>query len=582
MKAAASLHRCPPALNTLQSDFEIGIAQGILIGELYFFRGAGRSPARKGGRVGNGIILPMKVVRAAEMRMIDTRTIEEYGIPGLVLMERAGLSVFGRIKEFFRPQKTIVLAGGGNNGGDGLVVARLLKNAGWNAKVHFLAAARKASPDCKAQLAAAKKFGVPVIFAPPEERDFHAALVVDAIFGTGLSKEVAGEYAKTIGDINRFGEDIIAVDIPSGISADTGRVMGTAVRADFTVTFGLPKLGHVLYPGAEHAGRLFIEDIGFPRGLLDDQAIPCELIERGPMALIVPERPLNSFKNTFGHVLALAGSRGKTGAALLCARAALRAGAGLVTLGIPEEVADVFQSRVLDEMTLPLPSKDGSVSIAAREHIFSFIHERGDVLAMGPGLGVTPDTRKLVPEIIKACPVPMVLDADALNALEGVSNFGVLADAKAPVVITPHPGEMGRLIGKKTREIEEDRIGAAAFLSERTGAYVILKGARTVIAEPGGKIFINPTGTPGMAKAGVGDVLTGMLAGFLAQGVTPLDAAMLSVFTHGLAGEIAACKRGLHSMLASDIHDTIKDALETIENDRALEDGQKRQLPHIP
>ncbi|MDA8087715.1 MAG: NAD(P)H-hydrate dehydratase [Nitrospiraceae bacterium] len=520
----------------------------------------------------------MKVASAEQMRMIDARTIEEYGIPGLVLMERAGLSVLGRIKELFRPQKTIVIAGGGNNGGDGLVVARLLKNSGWNVKVHFLSTARKASPECRAQLEAAKKFGVPVIFTPPGEKDFHAALIIDAIFGTGLGREVAGRYADVIREINRFGEDIISVDIPSGISSDTGRVMGTAVRADFTVTFGLPKLGHVLYPGAEHTGRLFIEDIGFPRGLLDDRSIPCELIEKGQMALIVPERPLNSFKNTFGHVLALAGSKGKTGAALLCARAALKSGAGLVTMGIPEEVADVFQSRVLDEMTLPLASRDGSISIGAMERIFSFIRERGDVLAMGPGLGVTPDIRRLVPEIVRTCPVPMVLDADALNALGG--DPGVLAEVKAPVIITPHPGEMGRLTGRKGQEIEEDRLGAAASLSEKTGACVILKGARTVIAESGGRIFINPTGTPGMAKAGVGDVLTGMIAGFLAQGLNPLDAALLSVFTHGLAGEIAACKRGLHSMLASDIHDTIKDALEAIKNNQAMKD--EPEFPHIP
>ncbi len=530
------------------------------------------------------------------MRAIDTRAIKEYGIPGMVLMERAGLSVFKRISELFRPRKTIVLAGGGNNGGDGLVVARLLKNAGWNVKAHFLSAIPKASPDCKAQLDMAEKFGVPVIPGPPGEKEFHAALVVDAIFGTGLEREVAGKLAGVIEDTNRLGEDIIAVDIPSGISSDTGRVMGTAIRADFTVTFGLPKLGHMLYPGAEHAGRLFIEEIGFPRELLENPSIPCELLEKNRMALLVPERPPYSFKNTFGHVLAVAGSRGKTGAALLCAKAALRSGAGLVTLGIPEEAAGIFQTRVTDEMTLPLPSRAGSVSTDAEKPIFAFIRERGSVLAMGPGLGVTPDTGELVHRIIENCPVPMVLDADALNSLQG--DFGVLARAGTPVIVTPHPGEMGRLIGRKGPEIEEDRIGSAAFLAGKTGACVVLKGARTIIAEPGGKIFINPTGSPAMAKAGVGDVLTGMIAGFLAQGLSALDAALLAVFTHGLAGEIAACKRGLYSMLASDIHDTIKDALEVIK-DRVIRNadqsadqsadwsagnhpGNGRELPHIP
>ena len=524
----------------------------------------------------------MKVVTAAGMRVIDARTINEYGVPGLVLMERAGLSVFKRITGLFRAktQKAIVLAGGGNNGGDGLVVARLLQNAGWNVKVHFLSTIEKASPDCKAQLGMARKFGVPVIESRPGEKDFHAALVVDAMLGTGLDRDVAGELAAVIKDVTRWGEDIIAVDIPSGISSDTGRVMGTAIRADFTVTFGLPKLGHMLYPGAEHAGRLFIEDIGFPRELLEDPAIPCELLEKSRVTLLVPERPPWSHKGTFGHVLAVAGSKGKTGAALLCAKATLRSGAGLVTIGIPEEAASIFQTRVTDEMTLPLLSKAGSVSAEAAGPIFSFIKERGTVLAMGPGLGVTPGTVELVPRIIENCPVPMVLDADALNSLQG--DFGALARAKSPVIVTPHPGEMGRLIGKKGSQVEEDRIGSATFLAGKTGACVVLKGARTIVAAPDGKnFFINPTGSPAMAKAGVGDVLTGMLAGFLAQGLGALDAALLAVFTHGLAGEIAACKHGLRSMLASDLHDTINDALAAIKNkdDQSVDARQKR--PHI-
>ncbi len=508
------------------------------------------------------------------MRSIDSRTIIEYGLSGPVLMERAGLAVVRIMKEQFFPgpkdqnqkrQKTIVLAGGGNNGGDGLVVARLLKNDGWNVKVHFLSSPQKASPDCRAQLEAAKKFGVTIINAPPDRADFHAAIVVDALLGTGLSKEVAGKLAQVVEDVNRFGEKIVAVDIPTGISSDDGRVMGTAVRADLTVTFGLPKKGHILHPGAEHAGSLFVEDIGFPRELLVSDSLSCEIIEKGQAAGLLPERPVFSYKQTFGHVLALAGSRGKTGAAILCARAALRTGAGLVTMGIPDEVAGVFQSRVMDEMTLPLPSSAGSISAKAVEKIFSFIHERADVIAAGPGLGVTGDTQTLVPEIIRACPAPMVLDADALNSLSG--NLRTLSQAKAPIIITPHPGEMARLTGKKTADIEKDRLGAALSVSSETGAYVILKGARTVIASPEGKSFINPTGTPGMAKAGTGDVLTGMLAGLLAQGLQPLDAALLGVYLHGLAGELAAARFGLHSMLASDMHGTIGEAMRDLRDE---------------
>ncbi len=501
------------------------------------------------------------------MREIDSRTISEYGLSGPVLMERAGLAVVRRIREQFChhegrneiKRKTIVLAGGGNNSGDGLVVARLLKNAGWNVKVHFLSSPQKASPDCRQQLETAKKFGVAVAGTPPERADYHAAIVVDAILGTGLSKEITGKLAQVVEDVNRFGEKVVAVDIPTGISSDDGRVMGAAVRADLTVTFGLPKKGHILYPGAEYTGRLFVEDIGFPRGLLTADSLSCELIEKGQAAGLIPERPVFSHKQTFGHVITLAGSRGKTGAAILCARAVLRTGAGLVTMGIPDEVAGVFQSRVTDEMTLPLPSSAGSVSAKAREKIFSFIHERADVMAAGPGLGVTADTQILVPEIVRACPAPMVLDADALNSLGG--DLRPLSEAKAPIIITPHPGEMARLTGKKTADIEKDRIGAALSVSEETGVYVVLKGARTVIAAPEGKSFINPTGTPGMAKAGTGDVLTGMLAGLLAQGLQPLDAALLGVYLHGLAGELAAARSGPHSMLASDMHGTIGEAM---------------------
>ena len=508
----------------------------------------------------------MKVVDSIQMREIDSRTITEYNLSSPVLMERAGLSVFNRIKEQFQPQKTktLVLAGGGNNGGDGLVIARLLKNDGWNVKVHFLSTPQKASPDCKAQLEAAKKFGVPIIYAAPQRPDFHAAIIVDAILGTGLTKDVSGKLAQVVEDVNRFGEKVVAVDIPTGISSDNGRVMGAAIRADFTVTFGLPKLGHMMHPGAEHTGRLFIEDIGFPRELLISDGLPCEIIEKRQAAQLIPERPVFSYKQTFGHVLSLAGSRGKTGAALLCAKAALRTGAGLVTMGIPEEAADVFQTRVTDEMILPLPSNAGSLSMAAKEGIFSFIHERADVLAAGPGLGGTPDIRALVPELIRSCTAPMVLDADALNAMNG--DYSPLSQAKAPVIITPHPGEMGRLVGKKTADIENDRIGSAVTLSVNSGAYVILKGAHTIIASPEGRCFINPTGTPAMAKAGTGDVLTGMLAGLLAQGLQPLDAALLGVYLHGLAGELAAARHGLHSMLASDMHDTIGEAMENLRN----------------
>jgi hydroxyethylthiazole kinase-like uncharacterized protein yjeF len=506
----------------------------------------------------------MKIAMAAQMREIDRRTIEEYGILSLVLMERAGLAVVNKIREIAKYRKALVLCGAGNNGGDGLVVARLLWNEGWNVKAYLLMKEEKGSPDFKAQLQAAKKFRVPVLKTAPDEKDLHAAVIVDAIFGTGLSKDIKGQISGLIEMINQKTSDgpVIAVDIPSGISSDTGQVMGTAIRADYTVTFGLPKPGHLLYPGASHTGELSVADIGFPSTLLRDESLKWELLEKEAVAALLPDRPRYSHKGTYGHVLLVAGSKGKTGAALLAAKAILKSGAGMATIGVPDELMGVYQSRVTDEMTFGLPSIKGMIRENAAQEILNFLHGKADVLAIGPGLGVSEDTRKLLPFLISSGAAPMVIDADGLNSLKG--NLGVLKDAKAPIVLTPHPGEMGRLLDITAGEVEKDRTGSALRLSEETGAYVVLKGAPTVIAEPEGHAYLNPTGTPAMAKAGMGDVLTGMIAGFMAQGVSPLDASILGVYTHGLAGELAARELGLYSLLASDMQNYMPAALKSL------------------
>ncbi|MDA8173374.1 MAG: NAD(P)H-hydrate dehydratase [Nitrospiraceae bacterium] len=507
----------------------------------------------------------MKVATAAQMRRIDSATIKEFGIPSLVLMERAALSVVKRIKGISpSPKKTIVLAGSGNNGGDGLAVARMLKNEGWNVKAFLIKTGSGLSVECKAQLETAKKFGVEVFNKPPEPADFHSAIIVDAIFGTGLGRPIEGPVKKIIEVVNGFPENqVIAVDIPSGINSDTGGIMGTAIKATCTVTFGLPKPGLLLHPGREHAGRLFIEDIGFPSILLGDPAINCQLTVAEDISSLLPERPPYSNKGDFGHVLLLAGSSGKTGAALLGARAALRTGAGLVTMGVPEDTLHDYQANALDEMTFPLPSASGGLSAAALDEVLRFMTSRGSVLAMGPGLGVTPDIIKLVWGLVKSCASPMVIDADALTALK--ENPQMLRQAKAPAILTPHPGEASRLLGTSVKEIEQDRIGAARRLAELTGAYVVLKGVPTITAEPEGSIHINSTGTPAMAKAGMGDVLTGMVAALLAQGLPPADASVAAVYIHGLAGEIARRMRGsVYSVLASDLHETISLAFEEL------------------
>ena len=516
----------------------------------------------------------MKVVTADEMRSIDRRTIDEYGISSAVLMERAGLAVAERIRGLFERRKVIVIAGGGNNGGDGIVAARNLFNWGRNVRVLLLSREKKLSQDCRTQYTTARKLKVPLEFRTDiRGADLHSALVVDAIFGTGINKEVKPPVSGIISFLNRSGVPVLSVDIPSGISADNGRVMGEAVRADYTVTFGLPKIGHLLYPGAEHAGRLFVEDIGFPEGLLTSESLHIQTAEKDDAAVLVPARPADSHKGDYGHVLVIAGSRGRTGAALMTAKACMRSGAGLVTMGVPETLAGVFQSRVTEEMILPLPDNgDGSLSFDAAGEILRFVSEKADVLAIGPGIGISADNTRIMRELITNSAAPAVIDADGINSIKG--DAGILRKAKSPVILTPHVGEMARLLkedgGDESAErttIERERVALSLSFSEKNGVYLVLKGAPTLVAEPGGRLFINTTGNPGMATAGSGDVLTGMIAAFLGQQSNPLDACVLGAYLHGLAGDLAASAKGMHSMIATDIIEQLPGAFAALKGE---------------
>jgi NAD(P)H-hydrate epimerase len=528
----------------------------------------------------------MKVVTAEEMRLIDKKTIEEYGVPGVVLMERAGLAVAARIKEIFGRKKVIVVSGSGNNGGDGFVVARSLYKEGWDVRVFLTSRPEDLKGDALLQYNIAIKFGVNI--SPVKELLTHYSslitkhsIFVDALLGTGLSKNVTGVLSEVIRFLNKPNIPIISVDIPSGISSDTGQVMGEAVRADCTVTFGLPKRGHLLYPGVQYSGELFIEDIGFPEELLRSDKLKVELLMKNDVSPLLPERQRYSHKGDYGHVLIVAGSRGKTGAAFMAAKACLRSGAGLVTIGIPESLADIFQSRVTEEMTLILPDKgDGTLSEKASKVILNFLNEKADVIAIGPGIGVSADTKKIVETLIKHCVSPLVIDADGINSLKGVKE--VVSKSKAPIILTPHPGEMAKLLNPLTPpftkgrdrlatrgqrgitvripDIERDRINVALSFAKKTRTCLVLKGVPTIIAGPDERAYINSTGNAGMASAGTGDVLTGMISGFLSQGIKPLNASILGVFMHGLAGDIAASEKGEHSLIATDIIDKIHSA----------------------
>jgi NAD(P)H-hydrate epimerase len=430
----------------------------------------------------------------------------------------------------------------------------------------------KLTGDAKVNYTAAKKFGVKI--APLKKfTTSHSSLrkgnciIVDAILGTGLSKDVREPLSGLIKKINRMSLPVVSVDIPSGVSSDTGRVMGCAVKAGYTVTFGLPKRGHLLYPGAEYTGQLFIEDIGFPGPLLESEKIKVKLPGREDMISLLPERAGYSHKGTYGHVLLVAGSKGKTGAALMAAKACLKTGAGLVTIGIPESLLNTFQSRVTEEMVLPLPdSGGGTLSVESADVILGFIKKRANVLAVGPGLSADDEISKLLCRLVTESKVPIVIDADGLNALAGKT--GILKKSRGPVILTPHVGEMARLMKQnlpagqagteeRRKEIEQDRIGTAQAFAKKTKTYLVLKGVPTVTAVPDGHAFLNSTGNPGMATAGTGDVLTGMIAALLAQKLSPKDASVLGVYLHGLAGDIAAEKRGGRSMTASDMINAI-------------------------
>ncbi len=502
----------------------------------------------------------MKLVTAEQMRELDRRTINEVGIPGVVLMENAGRGAAEIIKGKFGPgpKKVAVLCGRGNNGGDGFVVARYLKNWGWPVKAYLLAPRERVTGDARVNLDVWLRIGGELREIHDEE-DLRAAreevaccdIVVDALLGTGLKDEVKGLFREAIQLINSLKKTIVAIDIPSGIDSTTGRVLGVAVRADLTVTFGLPKVGQVIHPGLDHVGELHTVDISIPPSLVKEADPKCALLDPGELDLNpLGPRPKDSHKGTYGHLLVIAGSVGKTGAAAMAGEAALRMGAGLVTVAVPGSLNPILEVKLTEVMTEPLPDRDGAFCGEALKKAMDLLQGKS-ALAIGPGIGTGEGSRTLVLNLIRESRVPMVVDADGINCLVG--SLEVLEQKGAPLILTPHPGEMARLLGGTTREVQGDRIGVSKRFAQQYGVVLVLKGSRTVIADPSGRVFINPTGNPGMASGGTGDILTGMIGGLLAQGVEPLEAAKLGVYLHGLCGDLAEREMGQVCLLATDL-----------------------------
>ena len=519
----------------------------------------------------------MRVVTAHTMQEIDKQAIEEFGIPGLTLMENAGRCCVEEIIAEFGlkgSNRAVILAGKGNNGGDGYVIARLLSQKGWSVKVFIIAEREQISGDAAVNL---DKLPPNMInYCPHEgqlpdlhmEEIFQADVIVDAMLGTGLRSDVAGVYLEVIQLVNASGRPILSVDIPSGIHGTTGRILGDAIRAYITVTFAFAKLGHVLYPGAEHTGRLVIVDIGIPREVMDN-ASGYDFLNEDSICPMLHRRDRRAHKGHFGHCLIIAGSTGKTGAAALCTNSAVRAGSGLVTLAVAESLHSIMEIKTTEAMTVPLPdSGNGHLTSSAFTAIEKLLDGK-DAVALGPGLDRRPGTTALVQKLIETVTVPLVIDADALNAL--AEDLTVLRRKKsANVILTPHPGEMGRLLGTSIPDVEAIRISVAQEFARNYGIYLVLKGARTIIASPNGTAAINSTGNPGMATGGMGDVLTGIIASLLGQGYTGGDACRLGVFIHGYAADMVAQDKGEIGINAGDVQEMLPYAYNKLLKNRLL------------
>lgn len=528
----------------------------------------------------------MRLPTSDQMAAIDLRAEQEFGVPTLLLMEGAGRGVAAAALRMVRSPRpgVVVVSGKGNNGGDGLVAARLLRTSGWRATAILLARDAELSRDAAVNLLAARNSGVEVAnldsTSLPGLRAVlsGADLVVDALFGTGFRGPAVGLAARAIEAINACGKPILSVDIPSGVNSDTGAVEGPAVRASATVTMGLPKIGLIHPPGAAYAGQVWVADIGHPRRLLEDPAVRAALVTCEMVSEAIPERRLDSHKGEAGRVLVVAGSVGHSGAAALAAYGALRSGAGLVTLAVPRAIYPIVGPAVIEGMPLPLADADGAFAPEAADAV-SGMCASADAVAAGPGLSRTAGPVAVVKRLLADCPVPMVLDADALNIL--AENPGLLSGPRAPIVLTPHPGEMARLLGARVDEIQRHRLEAARAASERFGAVVVLKGARTVVADPGGEAFVIATGNPGMAAGGMGDVLTGMVAALLGQGLPPLAAGWAGAYLHGLAGDLAGAERGPVGILASEVADHVPAALAAVRAG-TVEEAVERLQPAGP
>lgn len=515
----------------------------------------------------------MKIVTASQMRELDRRAETEYGVPSLILMENAGLRVVEVVENLLEKvegRKVLVAAGKGNNGGDGLVVARHLLNAGAVVKIFLLGDPSGMTPDARINYDILVKMKADIKYLK-EEKDLESLaiealtsdLIIDALYGISFRGSLNDFDSRVVRIINWAKKPVVAIDIPSGVEADSGRVKGEAVRANWTVTMALPKRGLFVEPGCDYVGTLSVADISIPGTLLKDSSLQDNLLTEEWVAEKFVPRKRESHKGSYGHVLVIGGSVGLTGAVILTSSAALAAGAGLVTAAIPESLLPIVENKVVEVMTVPLAeTRQKSIALEALPAIENLLGTVS-VCAIGPGMSRYPEASAVLRLVLEKSGVPVIIDADGLNAL--AQDINMVKGRQIPIVLTPHPGEMARLLGTTVEEVQARRLEVARQAALEWGVTVVLKGSRTIIAEPSGDTYLNLTGNPGMATAGSGDVLTGIIAGLMAQGMRPDVAACVGVYVHGKAGDKAKEKTGEMALVAGDLIKALPEVLKKFE-----------------
>jgi NAD(P)H-hydrate epimerase len=519
----------------------------------------------------------MKLVKSYEMQNLDWETINRIGIPSLVLMEQAATGVAETAaKTFPGARKILVVAGKGNNGGDGIAAARLLKvRFGRDVEIYLPYGEEELKEDCKVQYQIANQLGLKFHKELPPLENYD--LIIDAIFGTGFKPPIKGRWVDVVKAINASGKPVLAVDIPSGISSDSGEVIEPVVKADVTVTFALPKYGQVLYPASAYCGKVVVRNISIPVEQIADD-IEVELIQPEEVKPFIPVRKPYTYKNREGHVFIMGGSPGKTGAVVMAARAATEAGAGLVTVGVAQSLDPIVETLIVEEMSKPLPEiENGYLHPLVWDFAFETPDAKGYTsLVVGPGMGRYKEGQEIIADVLQRWNKPLVIDADGLNNLADMGQRGkeLLREREIPAVLTPHIGEMQRLSGVYSKDIVVNQIDVARRFAEENNCYVVLKGARTVIATPTGEAFVNYRGTPAMAKGGSGDVLSGILGALIGK-MDIKEALVLGVTLHAVAGEIAEDESDSESVRPTYLIERIGKAYNFLRNYNPLNDKRR-------